>query len=269
MRGHRIRAARTRAQFAGRLLAASLLTLATAASSAPPAAGEAQALSLYRQSTEAYDGGRFQEAADLLLRAYALRNEPVLLFNLARAYEGMGDLRKAVDAYRGYLAGDPAASDRRSVEQRVATLERQLEERASLEKQRDDARAKAERERRTADEDARRRDAAESIQRPTVIPWVLAGVGVAGLAAGVVLGVLSRSHYLDASSEPYADPARRKYGTAQAYATAANVAFVVGGAMTATGIAWEIVRVAAPGKSARPHAAVSVGPASLLLEASF
>ena len=44
-----------------------------------------EAIALFQQSAEHYRAGQFQQAVDLLKRAYALKPEPVLLYNLSRA----------------------------------------------------------------------------------------------------------------------------------------------------------------------------------------
>lgn len=62
-----------------------------------------QALALFEQSDKAYKAGNFEEAAKLLREAYSLYPEPLLLYNLGRAQEGMGDSRGAVQSYEQYL----------------------------------------------------------------------------------------------------------------------------------------------------------------------
>src|SRR5262245_65949903 len=59
---------------------------------------KAEALELFNQSADLYRQGKFDEAARLLERAYEMHPEPVLLYNLGRAYEGLGENEKAIDA---------------------------------------------------------------------------------------------------------------------------------------------------------------------------
>ena len=87
-------------------------------------AQHAQAVDLFQQSRAAYRDGHFKEAADLLQRAYAVEPAPILLYNLARAYEGLGDLPHAIDAYQRYLKESPDAKDRGATEERIRTLTR-------------------------------------------------------------------------------------------------------------------------------------------------
>src|SRR4051794_1613167 len=51
-----------------------------------------------------YRAGRFQEAIEHFQKAYELKPEPVLLYNVARAYEGLGELKRALEGYRAYLS---------------------------------------------------------------------------------------------------------------------------------------------------------------------
>jgi tetratricopeptide (TPR) repeat protein len=199
-----------------------------------------RAHTLYDLSAVAYEAGHFQEAIDLLLHAYELKPKPVLLFNLARAYEGLGDQVKAIDAYEAYLKAEPTASDHGSIEQRLATLRKDVAARTALEEQRDEARRHAEEERQRAIEE-RRKAAAEALHAKSAFPWVLASVGGAGVVAGVVLGVISRSRYQAAVDEPYRAPAADAYASAKTYALAANVGLIAGGAVAAIGLTWGLV----------------------------
>ena len=58
-----------------------------------------RAVVLFEESETLYNQGEFEQAAALLRRAYALHADATLLFNLARALEGAGDLDGAIDAY--------------------------------------------------------------------------------------------------------------------------------------------------------------------------
>jgi tetratricopeptide (TPR) repeat protein len=218
------------------------------ARAAPPAdasasaANRENALALSRASSKAYEEGRFQDAVDLLLEAYSRQQEPVILFNLARAYEGLGDLQKAVDAYTRYLDRAPDASDRRSIEQRIATLSKQIDDRKALEQQRDEERARAEHARQAAEEAQKRAAREEEARRGAgPWPWIVAGTGLAGVGVGVALGAVSHGRYEDAVSDVYKGPAQSDYSAAQTYATGANVAFVAGGVLAAAGVAWLLV----------------------------
>lgn len=64
---------------------------------------------LANEALAAYKGADYKRAVELLRRAYDLRQVPALLYNLAKAYDKLGDIEHAYDAYRQYV--DSAASD--------------------------------------------------------------------------------------------------------------------------------------------------------------
>src|SRR5690606_35346285 len=111
------------------------LTLVTRAG-ATEDADRKRALELFKESKQLYQEGRFRDAIERLEQAYALAPEPVLLYNLGRAFESSGELERAIDAYRRYLDEEPNAPDRGAISARIDTLERQLKERQALERQR-------------------------------------------------------------------------------------------------------------------------------------
>jgi iron complex outermembrane recepter protein len=73
----------------------------------------------------AISAGRHREGVALLERAYAERPHPNLLYNIARAREGAGDLDAAIEGYKQYLASNPP--DAASVEARIEALAERLE----------------------------------------------------------------------------------------------------------------------------------------------
>src|SRR5512135_1995436 len=81
-----------------------------------------QALQLAADSERAYKDGKFEKAAELLRKAHGIYAEPILLYNLGRALEGMGDQKGAVEAYEQYLHDAKQIDDRPAIERRVATL---------------------------------------------------------------------------------------------------------------------------------------------------
>src|ERR1051326_6287657 len=95
-------------------------------------AGKPGALKLFAEADKAYKRGEFEHAAQLLREAYELFPEPILLYNLARALEGMGDIEGAVLNYERYLAAATTVEDRGAMERRVTTLKEQLAAREKL-----------------------------------------------------------------------------------------------------------------------------------------
>lgn len=215
-----------------------------------------EALELFRQSGVEYQAGRFAQAAALLERAWARFEEPILQYNLGRAWEGAGEPAKAIEAYRRYLTAAPRADDRASVESKIAELQRQVQERTETERRQAEEDA---RNRRTADADDRRaveRDERERRRRlngeedhgddiggggPGLAPWILVGAGGVTLGAGALFGLLASSKHDDAVSDRVQQSARDKQDGAETFATLANVSFVLGAVAAAGGATWIIL----------------------------
>ena len=216
---------------------------ARAQTSKPSESARATAAELFKASAETYRQGDFKGTVTLLSQAYALDPQPVVLYNLGRAHEGLGDLDAAIDAYDRYLKADPKAPDRASIEQRVATLQRQRDERRALEKQRDDEREQAK-----AAAEEQRRALERAKQRPEVAPrsrsvgpYVVAGLGAAGLIAGGVLGVAASSKHASASSEHVQQTAIDQQDQARTLATVSTISFIAGGVLLLSGVTWWVL----------------------------
>jgi tetratricopeptide (TPR) repeat protein len=246
--------------------ALALLVAVAALSATRPAfaQGEAdsRAVKLFKESAELYKQGRFREAVDLLEEAHRLKPEPVLLYNLARAYEGLGDTTRALAAYQSYLAAEPGTPDKGAIETRIATLKRQLEERRALE-----ARGEA------AERDQPSPSPSPAEPRsPSPLPWIVAGVGAAGVGAGVVFGLLANSKHDDTANAESGLAATELQADAERFATIANVALVAGGVLCVGGVVWGVIDVAGSGGEARPassRVSLFFTPTSARLRGSF
>jgi hypothetical protein len=111
------------------LLAALVLALAS------PARGEddstEQARQHYETGTKQYDLGHWDDAIREFEKAYELRPDPSFLYNLAQAYRRKGDSKRALDLYRNYLAKTPKSPLRPEIEERIKSLQKQIDEEAS------------------------------------------------------------------------------------------------------------------------------------------
>lgn len=110
-----------------------LPTLARAADAPPTTDGaatsdtrRADAKVRYEQGAAAYSAGRFKDAVDLFLEADRLAPSAPLSFNIARAYEKLGDDSGALRWYRDYLRRAPDAANAKDVQATVSKLEDQL-----------------------------------------------------------------------------------------------------------------------------------------------
>src|SRR5437879_9782490 len=93
---------------------------------------ERRAYDLFKESEASYRAGRLDEAAEKLRQAYVIHPTPILLYNLARALEGLGDKPGAIQSYRQYLRDETGVTDRGSIERRIVTPERELTAREDL-----------------------------------------------------------------------------------------------------------------------------------------
>ncbi len=111
------------------VVSTSVAVLAGAADA--PHGVDARMRDLVYAADDAYRDGRYEEAADAFEEAYRVHPQAALLFNVGRCFEKVwlvkareSDLRRAVDAYRRYLAAvDRASAKSRHVEAELA-LER-------------------------------------------------------------------------------------------------------------------------------------------------
>lgn len=91
------------------------------------AEAEPSARELFEEGQRAYEAGRYAETAELWQRAYALDPRPLLQFNLAQAYERLGRLSEARDAYVAYLESSPDSTEQRLLaEARAASLRERI-----------------------------------------------------------------------------------------------------------------------------------------------
>lgn len=227
-----------------------------------------RAVMLFEESERLYNQGEFAEAATLLRRAYELRPDPLLLFNLGRALESDGDLGGAIEAYEQYLRDAPNASDRRAIERRVQNLRRQQER---LERVEQDDRGGDESDAGDAigtDEgDEPRRSGAAS-----VVPWIVAGAGVAVIGAGAAFGLVSSSKNDEALAARVQAQAHELQTDAETFATIANVCFVAGGVIAAAGVTWGVLSMGGGGDdegAGEEELAIGIGPGSVAVRGTF
>lgn len=225
---------------------------APAAPAAAPAAsatnsantGKTRAAELYKQSADAYLHGDFVQAIKLLDEAYALDPQPVLVYNQARAHEGLGHVDEAIALYEKYLSEEPTSPDRGAIEQRLSTLRKQKEEKQRLEKEKADVEAKREQQELQQRDLAKREQEVKASPEPhkrSPLPYVVAGVGAAGLVTGTVFGFLANGKEDSGNGASSLREATDAQDTGQTFATVSNVSFIVGGVLVAGGVVWWII----------------------------
>jgi hypothetical protein len=80
----------------------------------------------YERGADAYAKGRFTDAIDLFLEADALAPSAALSFNIARAYEKIGDDAACLRWYRDFRRRAPDAKNGPEVDERIHALEAAL-----------------------------------------------------------------------------------------------------------------------------------------------
>jgi hypothetical protein len=89
----------------------------------PEAEGKARAQVIFGQGVAAYKEGRYFDAVELFLETNRIYPDSKLCFNIARAFDALGNGAGALRYYREYLRRTPGASDRTEVETSVRQLE--------------------------------------------------------------------------------------------------------------------------------------------------
>lgn len=227
--------------------------------SSPSREDQGRAAELTRRALVHYEAGEAEEAVALLLEARRLYREPVLLYNLARAYEALGRDEEALAAYEQYVEERPDAPDSAAMQAHIESLRAHIAERERLAEER-----AAERRRRRVAE--RRADEAGG-SGPW--PWVLVGAGGAGLGAGLVVGVVAKSERDNAAADPVHETTLDTMARAESMATAANVLFAAGGGLVVTGAIWLIVDALTGGGGAPDDFDAALGPNGVLVTGNF
>ena len=200
-----------------------------------------EAVELFQQATTHYREGRFESAAEMLRSAYELHPDPAFLYNLGRALESAGDAEAAVEAYDQYLSS-PEAPQRRAAQTRRDRLQEQIEERRRLQSEREAAergRIEAELRSELSEQDApppRERD--DGINP---LPWIVLGVGAAGLLSGTVVGIVAQSRFDDAENAASQVDTDAAKADADNLGTIANVFWIGSGIVAVAGLVWGIL----------------------------
>jgi len=97
----------------------------------------AEARRHYEEGTKAYNLGEYPRAIAEFKAAYNAKPDPLLLYNIAQSFRLGNDASQALFFYRSFLRNMPNASNRKEVEGRIRTLEKQVEK--QVEEQKKDA----------------------------------------------------------------------------------------------------------------------------------
>jgi tetratricopeptide (TPR) repeat protein len=106
------------------LVVVAVMVVAVTPGRARAESAEAQVERLAAEAVNAYKVADYNRAVELLSRAYDIRQVPALLYNMAKAYDKLGDVDRAYEIYRRYA--DSADADPRlkaKAEARLVVLE--------------------------------------------------------------------------------------------------------------------------------------------------
>jgi tetratricopeptide (TPR) repeat protein len=98
----------------------------------PEAEAKDRARELFQQGVAAYRAGKYYEAVEIFLATQRIYPDTQLCFNVARAYENLGNVSAALRYYRDYLRQADRPSDGVEVRERVRKLEQQLAQRGVM-----------------------------------------------------------------------------------------------------------------------------------------
>ena len=206
----------------GRLIPAAVLGVLVFTSLAQ--AANPKAAALVKEGDRLYKENKYREAAEALKKAYDLEPAPVLLYNIARAFDQAGELTLALDNYRQFVgqeAADPALVKKANLAMdRLRTLvakeeagkqvqdadKKRLEDEAAAAKEkaaREEEKARVQKE----GYDLKEKAAAEAAKSKTsgrlVGALVVGGLAVGALGSGIAFGVIatgSKKSFVSANS---------------------------------------------------------------------
>jgi hypothetical protein len=110
-------------------LAVTLALLSVAPAVAAEPAGDdatARAKEAFTEGQKLYKAGKYADAVARFEAAYAAKPHPSILFNIAKCWEQLDEVAKALRSFKDYLRADPDAKDKQSVVDSIANLERKL-----------------------------------------------------------------------------------------------------------------------------------------------
>ena len=210
---------------------------------------EEEVQKLSDQAVDAYKAGDYQRAVQLLTRAYAIRPLTPLLYNLAKAYDKLGDADNAYENYKKYAeSGEADAKLEAKARARMTFFEPQLKPKKPPEPEPLPTTTRPEPagptpEELAAEEDARR--------RRLKLVALFGGAGVAALGAALVIagGALYASaaskHELYGMTRDEAEK-RALRDQAQSTGTTSTALYAVGGVLFGIGAAAVVMAFVLP-----------------------
>src|SRR5262249_5927873 len=145
-----------------------------------------------------------------------------------------------------YLQEAPDAVDRKAIEVRIAALRQQAQDEEALRRAKERA---SEAPPAPPPPPPRAAEPPPQSTTPTILPWIVGGVGLAAIGTGAVFGAISRSKNDDARSEPVQTTAADDLDSARRDAVYANVGFVAGAVLVVVAGVWLTLQASSSGSS--------------------
>jgi tetratricopeptide (TPR) repeat protein len=215
---------------------------ATSVARAEEAAGpeDAEFDALLARAVEAYNAQRYEQAVQDFQRAYEMRPQPEIIYNIARIYERSVQREQAIEQYQRFLSLPNTTSDLRA---RAATaLESLRTEMAAIE-----------RANRPQNDPNNPNNDPNNAQNPTgpttptqpvrprtpasvLAGWILVGLGGATLVGGVAMGALALTEQTATNEAGSLAEYNEHNDLGSTYALTADILFGAGGALAIGGI---------------------------------
>jgi tetratricopeptide (TPR) repeat protein len=195
-------------------IARGVAVLALVCAAAAPAAAltedEERAKAHFLAGQSYYDQAAYADALKEFNEAYRISKRPALLYNIARCYEGLDELDKAVASLQDYLAQSQTADDREPVQQRIKNLQGRLAARLPRHPPVERGEPKPAPPQPTppappatataAPPATASAPASKPAPRKRVWTWVVGGIGIGALAGALGTGIAAQMDYSDLNS---------------------------------------------------------------------
>ncbi|MFN0253230.1 MAG: hypothetical protein ACKV2T_40540, partial [Kofleriaceae bacterium] len=200
----------------------------------------------YDAGNAAFDAKDYAKARAEFLKAYDLRPEPIILYNIAQTYRLEGNSKMAIDYYRRYLAESKDAEDlRKKAEDHVQTLEAIEKKRAEENDKKPDGAVEVPRDKPTGNDTPPPAEPPPSdVQRKRTIPLgskIAAGVTGVGVIVSIILTKRGIDKEEDLKNNPMATEA-----DAKDVESAQNLINISWGITAAAAISTVVIYFAAP-----------------------
>lgn len=172
-----------------------------------------RALALNEEGSALYAAGDYRRAAERFLQAFAVEEDPNLLFNIASCYEALGDIDAALEKYRAFLAAPDADPEGHSRAARAIARLTELESPPALAPEPPPAPVAPAPARVAVPADSSAGDAGW-------VPWVGLGGGVALGALGAVFYGMGAADHAEVTDAPGFDDREAVTGMTRGHADA-------------------------------------------------